>query len=138
MISEVDAIQQAVDHLDLVGDLGSADDGDEWLDGIADGLAEIGQLLLHQQARGRDWNVVRDALRGGMSAMGAAEGVVDVDIAERGKLLRERGIVLLLLGVEAQIFEQQGLAGLEAGDHLGGDLADALRREGDFSSSLMT
>ena len=38
--------------LDLVGDLGAADDGDEGLVGFGEGLAEVGELLLHQQAGG--------------------------------------------------------------------------------------
>ena len=46
--------------------------------------------------------------------MRRAEGVVDVDVAQRGELLRELGIVLLFLGVEAQILEQQHFAGLRA------------------------
>jgi hypothetical protein len=65
-----------------------------------------------------------------MSAMSAAEGVVDVDVAERGELPGELGIVLLFLGVEAEIFEKERLAGLEVADHLGGDIADAIGREG--------
>ena len=63
--------------------------------------------------------------------MGAAEGVVDVDVAEGGELLGEGGVVGLLFGVEAEVFEQQGLAGLEVGGHLDGDLADAVGGEGD-------
>ena len=64
--------------------------------------------------------------------MGAAEGVVDVDIAEAGKLLREAWVVGLFLGMEAQVFEQQHLAGFELARHLGGDLADAIGRESDI------
>jgi hypothetical protein len=74
---------------------------------------------------------VSDALGGGVGAMGAAEGVVDVDVAEVGELLGEVGIVLLLFGMEAEVFEQEGLAGLEVGGHLEGDLSDAIGGEGD-------
>ena len=45
-------VEQVVDDLDLVGDLGAADDGDEGLVGFGDGLAEVVELLLHQQAGG--------------------------------------------------------------------------------------
>ena len=63
--------------------------------------------------------------------MGAAEGVVDEDIAESGELLGEGGVVGLLFGVEAEVFKQEGLAGLEVAGELGGDLSDAIGGEGD-------
>ena len=47
----IDAAQHAFDHVDLVGDLGAADDRDERPLRIAERHAEIAQLLLHQQAR---------------------------------------------------------------------------------------
>ena len=46
----VDPRQHALDDLDLVRHLGAADDGDERPLGIAQRHAEIGELLLHQQA----------------------------------------------------------------------------------------
>ena len=70
------------------------------------------ELLLHQEARDGG-QVVRDALGAGVGAVRGAKGVVDVDIAERGKLLREGGIVRLFLRMEAQVFEQQHLARLQ-------------------------
>ncbi len=78
----VGLVEQVVDDLDLVGDFGSADDGDEGLDGIGDGLAEVGELLVHEEAGGGLCDEVGDALGGGVGAVGAAEGVVDVDVAE--------------------------------------------------------
>jgi hypothetical protein len=73
---------------------------------------------------------VCDALGGGVGAVGAAEGVVDVDVAEDGELLGEVGVVGFFFGVEAEVFEQQGLAGFEVGGEFGCDFADAVRREG--------
>jgi len=43
--------------------------------------------------------------------VGGAEGVVDIDFAELGELLAEGGVVLLFLGVIAEVFKQQDLAG---------------------------
>ena len=63
--------------------------------------------------------------------MGAAEGVVYVEVAERGELGGELGIIGLLLGMEAQVLQQQGLAGLELARHLQRDVADAVRRKCD-------
>ena len=60
--------------------------------------------------------------------MGRAERVVDVDVAVGRQRLRELGVVGLLLGVEAQVLEQDHLARLEAGDGVVG--ADAQRVAG--------
>jgi len=45
-----------------------------------------------------------------MRAVRRAEGVVHVDLSQRGKRFRKRRIVGFLFGVEAQILEQQHLA----------------------------
>ena len=52
------------------------------------------------------------ALGGSVGAMRGTERVVDVEVAQRGEFLGERGIVLLFLGMEAEVFEQQDFAGL--------------------------
>ncbi len=123
-------VEEVVDDVDLVGDLGSADDGDEGLVGFGEGLAEVGELLLHEQAGGGMFDEVGDALGGGVGAVGAAEGVVDVDVAEGGEFFGEGGVVGLFFGMEAEVFEQEGLAGFEVGGHLAGDCADAVGGEG--------
>ncbi len=62
--------------------------------------------------------------------MGGAEGVVDVEVAEGGELFGELGVVCFFAGVEAEVLEEKGLAGLELGGELGGELADAVGGEG--------
>jgi len=54
---------------------------------------------------------VDHAFGGSVRAVRGAECVVDVNIAQRGQFLGEFGIVLLLLRMEAQVFQQQHLAG---------------------------
>ncbi len=62
------------------------------------------------------------ALGGGVRAVRRAERVVHVDVAERRQFLRERRVVLLFLGMEAQVLEQQHLAGRRLhGFHFGAD-----------------
>ena len=61
--------------------------------------------------------------------MGGREGVVDIDVAERGERRRETGIVGLLAGMEAEVFQQQHLARAETGRRLLGERADAVFRE---------
>jgi hypothetical protein len=61
--------------------------------------------------------------------MRRTEGVVHVNVGERREAAREGGIVLLLLGMEAQVLEQQHFAGRELrGLRLDG-AADAIARE---------
>ncbi len=89
------------------------------------------ELFGEQVARGDDRHVGHHAGGRGVGAVGGAEGVVHVDVGERGEGLREGRFVLRLLAVEAEILEQQDLAGLQALDR-GGDLrADAVARERD-------
>src|SRR6266849_10326159 len=67
---------------------------------------------------------MRQRIRRGMGAMRRREGVVDIEIAERGELAGEGRGVLLLLGMEAQILEQRDAT-------LGKRVDDALRRRAD-------
>ncbi len=48
-----------------------------------------------------------------------------------GELLGEAAVVLFFFGVEAEVFEEEGLAGLEVVGEFFGDLADAVRGEAD-------
>ncbi len=91
---------------------------------------EVLQLLLHQKPRGRLLDVLRDPRGRGVRAVRRAEGVVDVEVAERGELFGEPVVVLLLLLVEAQVFEQQHVAVIQLRDCRLGLLADTVVREG--------
>ena len=61
--------------------------------------------------------------------MGGPERVVDVDVGVRGERLGEARVVLLLLGVEAEVLEEDRLAGPHPLDRVLG--ADAERVAGD-------
>ena len=74
--------------------------------------------------------MVGDAFGRGVGAVGGAEGVVDVEVAEGGELFGELGVICLFFGVEAEVFEKEGLAGFELGGELGGEFADAVGGEG--------
>jgi len=63
--------------------------------------------------------------------MSGAEGVVDVDVGVAGQRLRELGIVLLFLGVEAQVLEEDALARLEALDGILGAGTQRVARDRD-------
>ena len=53
---------------------------------------------------------LRHALGGGVRAVRRAERVVDVHVPERRQLAGERRVVLLLLGVEADVFQEHDVA----------------------------
>ena len=81
--------------------------------------AEVLDLLRHQQPGRRFADVMDDALGGRVGAVSGAERIVDVDVGERGELLRERGVVLF--------FFRRGSAGSRAGRRrLGRAFATAL------------
>ncbi len=61
--------------------------------------------------------------------MGRAEGVVHVDVGVCGQGIREGGIVLCLTRMEAEVLEENDLAGGRVGDRPGGTLAHAVFRE---------
>ncbi len=78
----VDLFEQVVDDLDLVGDLGATDDGDEGLVRLHQRFAHVGELFFHQQPSCGLLDEVGDAFGGSVGAVRGAEGVVDIDIAE--------------------------------------------------------
>ena len=74
---------------------------------------KVVELLLEEEAGDGRGEELGDASGRGVGAVGGAEGVVDVEVERGGELLRELLVVLLLLGVEADVLEQAVLAVLE-------------------------
>jgi hypothetical protein len=113
--------EQRRQHVDLAADLGAAQDGDERMLRVLERGAQVVELGFHQETGDGGLHVVRHALGGRVRAMRRAERVVHVALAQSGQCLRESGVVLLFLGVEAQVLEQQDLAVAErGGSGLGG------------------
>ena len=127
----VDLAEQVLDDLELVRDLGAAEDRDERPFGALERLAEVVDLGRHQEAGGRLLDVVDDALGRGVRAVRRSERVVDVDVGERRQLRREGRVVGLFLGVEPQVFEEDHAARMR-GDGGRGVRADAVggKRDG--------
>src|SRR5208282_812932 len=131
----VDFAKQVLDDSNFVAYLGAAQNRHERLLGVLQHAAEILQLFFHEQAGGGLLHEPGHAHRGSMRAMGRAEGVVDVELGERGQLPGEILVVLFFLGVEAQVFEQQRLALLELKSHFFGFGTDALGAETNIFSA---
>jgi len=141
----VDLVEQVVDQLDLVADLGTAEDGEEGTLGLLEGLGEVLELLLHEEAGSLLGEVNTD--HGTVGTVGGAEGVVDEHVTERGEALAELldirligldlfalGVLAaaLLFGVEAQVLEEHNAAVGGFVDGLLGSFADAVIGEGDL------
>ncbi len=101
--------QEAVDHGDLVGHLGAADDRHQRAGGVLEHGAQRAHLAFEQPPGGVRQQV-GDALGARVRAVGDAEGVVDVDVRELRQSMRELGVVACLARLEADVLEQQDLA----------------------------
>ena len=103
---------EALEHLELGRDLGTADDRDQRPLRLLERALERVELAREQRSRAGDGRRERDAVRAGLGAVRRAEGVHDEDVAQRRHALRERRVVLLLAFQEADVLEQHGLARL--------------------------
>ncbi len=124
---DVDLVHQVGQDLDLARHLGPADDRRERSLGILEESRQGLDLGLHQQA-GVGRQELGDADRRGMRPVGGPEGVVDVQVGVGGQGLGEGGVVLLLLDVEAEVLEQEGLARPEPLDGVLGAQAQGVAR----------
>src|SRR5215831_10100470 len=126
----VDFCEQAAEQVELGRYLGSADDRRERTDGSLQYVRERLEFILHGAA-GIGRQPMSDALDRGMGAVRHREGVVDEDVAERGELRDETGIVALLARVESGVLQAQDVARLHGVHRRRRPFADAILRERD-------
>ena len=112
----VGRVEEAVDQRDLVGDLGAAQHHHERALGRLDDRAQRDHLVLEQEAGHRGPQVLGHPHGGRVRAVGRAEGVVHVGVAERGQLAREARVVLGLASLPARVLEHEHGARLEPVD----------------------
>ena len=129
----VGRVDEVIQNTDLRGDLGATDDSDEGTLGLGEDTGEGVDLLLKQEA-GDGGQVSGGAHDGTLGAMSGAEGIEDEDVAIGGEGLGDLGVVLLLALVEADVLENQDLAGLDRGNGLSGLLAIGVGDEGDVQA----
>src|SRR5436853_6707414 len=103
--------EQALQDLDLVGDLGPANDSYKRTPGIFQCRAQEVDFFLYQETCSAGQIVCHPFSRS-MSAVSSAECIIDVDLAKGGKLTSKLRIILLFFLMEAQVFQQQDLTGL--------------------------
>ena len=80
-------VEEVLDHLQLPGHLGAAEDGHEGTRWRLQQDAEVAQLRCHQQPGRRLPQMVHDARGRRVRAMCRAESVVDVAVGRRGQRL---------------------------------------------------
>src|SRR5208282_1238221 len=117
---DIDFAEQVLNDSDFVAYFGAAEDGDEGTLGVLQNAPQILQLFFHEQAGGGFLYKLGDADGGGVSAVGGAEGVVDVEVGELAELPGKILVVLFFPRVKAEIFQQQRLAFLELERHFFG------------------
>ena len=89
------------------------------------------ELVCHQEAGPCIRDVGDDADRRGVGAVRRAERVVHVEVRELCKSRRERGVVLLFLGMEPEILQEYHPTRMDSGHSLARWGADAIGREPD-------
>ena len=114
-------LQQVGDDVQLVGDLGAAQDGDERTLGVVHGVAQEGDLLLHQVADGAVAAFGADefghADHGSVGAVRGTERIADEGIRQIGQFLAEAFAVLGLFGApETGVLQQDHVAVLHGRD----------------------
>src|ERR1051326_28297 len=99
----------------LAGDLRASEEGEEGGGGGGGALLQELQLALEQQPAGGGLarEEARQRVDRRVRAGAGAEGIVDVAVGGLAHLLREVGVFLFLAGVEAQVLDEEQLAGLE-------------------------
>ena len=125
--------RQGVEHGDLVGHLGAAQQDQQRAGRFADDL-QVAELGDHEVTGRPPRQPLGDAHGGRVRPVGGAEGVVHVDVREVREGLGEVRVVPLLAGVEAEVLEQQDLAVRELAHGVRGPLADAFFAEGDAAA----
>ena len=125
----VDLADQVLDERDLVRDLGAAEHGHQRPLRRLEDPPQRRQLSLHEQARRRRLQVARDGVDRRVRAVRGRERIVHVAVGQLRELAREAVVVLFLLGVEAEVLQQQQIAGLQRLGVRARRLADAVGRE---------
>ena len=94
-------------------------------------MGKILDFLLHQETHGRLLHELRDAGRAGMRAMGRAERVVHINIAELRQRLRKRRIVRFFAGVKPDVLQQRDVPLVHVANDRFRNVANRFRAERD-------
>src|SRR5205809_7259720 len=105
----INLAQEVPEHGELGRDLRAADDGGDRALWIAERALKRLEFRFHRSA-GEARQVMCDALRGGVCAVGDRKGVVDIEITEGRHAPREFGIVLFFAEMESRALKDADVA----------------------------
>ena len=130
---EVDFGQEVGNDFDLVGNFSPADDGCERMSRVVDSPADEADFFFQQEA-GCHGQEFRNACDRSMSAVAAAESVVDADFSQRSELAGEIFAVFFFFFMETEIFQEQDFTRFEGVSHGFRFCTDAIRSEFDIKA----
>ena len=119
----VGTAQQAFQQARLVGQVGTAQDGDERPRDFTDQLTQELHLALHLQPHAFGRHEPGHSDGRGVRQVRDCEGIVDVDVGVAGKGSGESLVVGLFAGREAQVLQHGHAAVAQVGHHLLGAVA---------------
>ena len=122
---QIDLGEQVAEQIELGRYLGAAHDRGNRSGRRLQHLRECVELVLHGAA-GIGRQLAAEAFDRGMRAMRHRERVVHEDVAERGELIDEGGVVAFFPGVEARVLQAQDIARFHRIDRRHGRCADAI------------
>ena len=127
----VSLVEQVSDDPDLVGNLRTAENGDERSLRVGKRSAHDADLFFDQVAAYRG-KIMGNALGGSVRSVRRSERVVDIDLSHRSELFRKLGIVLFLFLVETDVFDEENVALFESGRLRFRVFSDDILRKLDF------
>ena len=104
-------LDERLQHREFRRDLGTGDDRHHRTGRPAERALECVEFADQQGTRAGHRRETRDAMGAGLGAMRRAEGVHDINVAQRRHAARQGLVVLLLAAVEAHVLAQHDFTG---------------------------
>ncbi|MNV52044.1 hypothetical protein D3C71_1441170 [compost metagenome] len=120
----VSQVQEVVDNVDFVLNLGTADDGSERTLRVRKSFAQYGQFLLHQKT-GYSRQEVSDTFSRSMRTVSRAERVIYEQVSQFSELLSQFRIVLFFTRIETDILKHKHIAIVQFSDLRFNSFADS-------------
>ncbi len=118
------------EHLNLVGNLGTAHNHDEGLSRCLEFALEVLKLVLDKEPHGTLLGIMCYTLGGGVSAVSGTECIVYIKLGIAKQGLCKLGVVLLLFLVETHVVQQQHVAVLQSSASSSCRVTDGFRHKG--------
>ena len=131
-------VKKGVKNSNLGRNLGSSNNGGNWLLSVLDGSIKVLKLLSQKESRDRGLQELGHTLSGGVGTVGGTEGIIDEHVEGSGKLLNESSLVLGLLLVETGVLKHDNISLGGTINNLGNFLSDTVGSKGDLLSEELS